>query len=311
MEKRIDAATRKYDDTIRMISRANIAERERRSALDFTNAAFERHIRVIRNANAGTIELQRTNIGFKNSVLDVRDSVKLLERQEAQRIAAARKNAKDLETIEKKRVADALSFERIMQQAQTRASGITGRAARQVSPEQFSGISASTTNALNQYQSALRTYGLNSAGATKATGEFNRAMQALSGDIARVGGLLPRISDNARVLSAAFGAANASVSGFSRAIFNTNAALAALGGAFALREFTNAIIEFEKFTNTLRTVSNTSGEFQRNLQFLTNEANRIGFSVGEVGNSFARLSLAMKGAGFSGDETLPQGGATK
>ena len=303
MEKRIDAAARQYEKMIRMINQANVSESQRRNLITDTGNAYLKHLAVIQKVNAGTLDLTRANIAWKNSVSDVKDSVKALETQENRRVAAARKNASELAAIEKKRVTDVVAFERIMQQAQTRASGITGRAARQVGPEQFSAISASTTNALNQYQSALRTYGLNSVGATKATGEFNRAMQGLSGDIARTGGLLPKLSDNARVISAAFGAANASLSGFSRIVFNTGAAIAALGAAFGTREIVQSIVEYEKFTNTLRTVSATSGEFQRNLQFLTNEADRIGFSVGEVGNSFARLSLAMKGAGFSGDET--------
>lgn len=310
MNRRLEDGAKKYQQITRLINQHALAEGVRAGTMARLNRSFEDFNRTASKVNASNKDLRVSTRLYNDQIDKLKDGIATVARLEKQRVAETKKNAaetvrtaRELAAIEKKRVADALSFERIMQQAQTRASGITGRAARQVSPEQFSGISASTTNALNQYQSALRTYGLNSIGATKATGEFNRAMQALSGDIARVGGLLPRISDNARVLSAAFGAANASVNGFSRAIFNTNAALAALGGAFALREFTNAIVEFEKFTNTLRTVSNTSGEFQRNLQFLTNEANRIGFSVGEVGNSFARLSLAMKGAGFSGDET--------
>jgi len=299
MEKRIDAAARQYEKMIRMINQANVSESQRRNLITDVGNAYSKHLPIIQKVNAGVLELTKSNIGWKNSVSDVKDSLRALEKQEKQRIATS----KELAMVEKKRISDTLALERILQQAQTRVAGIIGRAGRQVSAEQFSGISAAATNALNQYSSALRTYGLGTSGAVKATGEFNRAMQSLSGDIARVGGLLPRVSENARVISAAFGAANASVKGFSRVLFNTNAALAALTGAFAVREITTSIMEFEKFTNTLRTVSSTSGEFQRNLQFLTSEANRVGFSVGEVGNSFARLSLAMKGAGFSGDET--------
>jgi tape measure domain-containing protein len=128
-------------------------------------------------------------------------------------------------------------------------------------------------------------------------------MRGLSSEIARVGGLLPRISDNARVFSAAFGAANASLGGFSRVAFNTSAALSALSGTLALREIIQAGLEIDKFVNTLKTVSEGSLGFQRNLNFLFEEANRVGFAVGDVGNSFARLSLAMKGAGFQGAET--------
>lgn len=303
MEKRIDAATRQYDDTIRMIKRANISERERKSALDFTNEAYLKHIKMIRDVKIGTDQLRQTNSAYKNSILDVRDSVRLLEKQENQRIATARKNAREMAAIEKKRVADAVAVEAALQQAQTRVAGIVGRAGRQMSTHGADVVSRQADLALASLTVGLEKYGTRSVESKRLTGEFNREMQRLSGEIARTGGLLPRLSDNARIVSAAFGAANASMRGFSRVLFNTNASLAALTGLLGLREITSSITEFEKFTNTLRTVSNTSGEFQRNLQFLTSEANRIGFSVGEVGNSFARLSLAMKGAGFSGDET--------
>ena len=190
-----------------------------------------------------------------------------------------------------------------LQQAQGSVQGVTLRAGRQLSPEAAAGITGQAEAALARYTKALNTYGVRSLEADRAAGAFGMAMRGLSSEIARVGGLLPRISDNARTISAAFGAANASVGGFSRAIFNTSAAISALTGAFALREITQSIMEFERFTNTLQTVSNSSNEFSRNLNFLFAEANRIGFAVGEVGNSFARLSLAMQSSGFNANES--------
>lgn len=310
MEKRLEEGAKKYEQITRLVNKHALSEGMRADTMNRVNRAFEQYNRVAGNVNATTIQMDRATRRYNQAIEQTKtgiDSVIKLERQKAEALRRSAKeqesNARAINRDTQRQVKDALAFERIMQQAQTRVAGITGRAGRQVSPERFSGISAGATNALNQYTSALRTYGLGTIGAQKATGEFNRAMQGLSGDIARVGGLLPKLSDNARVISAAFGAANASLNGFSRIVFNTGAAIAALGAAFGTREIVQSIVEYEKFTNTLRTVSATSGEFQRNLQFLTNEADRIGFSVGEVGNSFARLSLAMKGAGFSGDET--------
>lgn len=310
MEKRLEDGAKKYEQITRLVNKHALSEGMRADTMNRVNRAFEQYNRVASNVNASTLQIDRATRRYNQAIEQTKTGIESVVKLEKQKADALRRstteqdnNAKKAAQHAQRQIKDTLALERVLQQAQTRVAGITGRAGRQVSAEQFSGISAAATNALNQYSSALRTYGLGTSGAVRATGEFNRAMQSLSGDIARVGGLLPRVSENARVISAAFGAANASVSGFSRILFNTNAALAALTGAFALREFTNSIVEFEKFTNTLRTVSNTSGEFQRNLQFLTNEANRVGFSVGEVGNSFARLSLAMKGAGFSGDET--------
>lgn len=310
MEKRLEEGAKKYEQITRLVNKHALSEGMRADTMNRVNRAFEQYNRVASNVNATTIQIDRATRRYNQAIEQTKtgiDSVIKLERQKAEALRRSAKeqesNARAISRDTQRQAKDALAFERILQQAQTRVAGITGRAGRQVSPERFSGISAGATNALNQYTSALRTYGLGTIGAQKATGEFNRAMQGLSGDIARVGGLLPKLSDNARVISAAFGAANASLSGFSRIVFNTSAAIAALGAAFGTREIVQSIVEYEKFTNTLRTVSATSGEFQRNLQFLTNEADRIGFSVGEVGNSFARLSLAMKGAGFSGDET--------
>lgn len=310
MEKRLEDGAKKYEQITRLVNKHALSEGMRADTMNRVNRAFEQYNRVASNVNASTLQIDRATRRYNQAIEQTKTGIESVVKLEKQKADALRRstteqdnNAKKAAQHAQRQIKDTLALERILQQAQTRVAGITGRAGRQVSAEQFSGISAAATNALNQYTSALRTYGLGTNGAVKATGEFNRAMQSLSGDIARVGGLLPRVSENARVISAAFGAANASVKGFSRVLFNTNAALAALTGAFAVREITTSIMEFEKFTNTLRTVSSTSGEFQRNLQFLTSEANRVGFSVGEVGNSFARLSLAMKGAGFSGDET--------
>lgn len=310
MEKRLEEGAKKYEQITRLVNKHALSEGMRADTMNRVNRAFEQYNRIASNINATTLQMDRATRRYNQAIEQTKTGIESVVKLEKQKADALRRstveqdnNAKKAAQHAQRQIKDTLALERVLQQAQTRVAGITGRAGRQVSAEQFSGISAAATNALNQYTSALRTYGLGTSGAVKATGEFNRAMQGLSGDIARVGGLLPRVSENARVISAAFGAANASVKGFSRVLFNTNAALAALTGAFAVREITTSIMEFEKFTNTLRTVSSTSGEFQRNLQFLTSEANRVGFSVGEVGNSFARLSLAMKGAGFSGDET--------
>ena len=303
MEKRIDAAARQYEKMTRMINQSNVSESQRRNLITDTGNAYLKHLAVIQKVNAGTLDLTRANIAWKNSVSDVKDSVKALETQENRRVAAAQKSAKELAAIEKKSVADSLALQTKLEQAQTTVFGVNTRARRQLSPDMATGVTRQVDADYQRLATALRTYGVGSLEAGKATGEFNRAMKAASSEIARVGGLLPRISDNARTISAAFGAANASVGGFSRAIFNTSAAISALTGAFALREITQSIMEFERFTNTLQTVSNSSNEFSRNLNFLFGEANRIGFAVGEVGNSFARLSLAMQSSGFNANES--------
>jgi tape measure domain-containing protein len=309
LEARLEKGAREHEKITRLVNQHALSEKMRADTLGRVNRAFTEYNRVVGNSTSTTLQIDRATRQYSNTVRQLRDGIDSVVKLQNQKTKALKESEKEITRnasasakLASQEIARQMQMERILQQAQTRVAGIIGRAGRQVSGERFAGISVEAQNSLDRYTSALRTYGLNTIGATTATGEFNRNMQRLSGDIARVGGLLPKLSDNARVISAAFGAANASLSGFSRILFNTNAAVAALGGAFAMRELTQSIMEFEKFSNTLRTVSATGGEFQRNMQFLIAEADRVGFSVGEVGNSFARLSLAMKGAGFSSDE---------
>jgi tape measure domain-containing protein len=202
-----------------------------------------------------------------------------------------------------KLLAQEVSLEKAIQASRSRVSGITGRANRQLPNAEAASVIRQAVDAQRVYEEVLRKSGVGSLAAAQAQGNFARAMQNASGEIARQGGLLRTLNNNASALNSAFGGAGASLGGFGRIVFQTSAALASLAGAFALREITQTIMEFERFSNTLRTVSGSSVEFSRNMTFLISESNRIGFSIGEVGNSFARLSLAMQGAGFTGDQT--------
>lgn len=310
MEKRLEEGAKKYEQITRLVNKHALSEGMRADTMNRVNRAFEQYNRVAGNVNATTLQMDRATRRYNQAIEQTKtgiDSVIKLERQKAEALRRSAKeqesNARAISRDTQRQAKDALAFERIMQQAQTRVSGISLRASRQTPLEQAFRIDASAQRALNQYASTLKQYGTGSLQAEAASGKFNRSMQALSNEIAKTGGLLTRVSDNARVFSAAFGAANASLGGFSRVAFNTSAALSALSGTLALREIIQAGLEIDKFVNTLKTVSEGSLGFQRNLNFLFEEANRVGFSVGDVGNSFARLSLAMKGAGFQGAET--------
>ena len=310
MEKRLEDGAKKYEQITRLVNKHALSEGMRADTMNRVNRAFEQYNRVASNVNATTIQIDRATRQYNQAIEQTKTGIEAVVRLERQKAEALRRSAKEQESNARaisrdtqRQVKDALAFERAMQQAQTRVSGISLRASRQTPLEQAFRIDASAQRALNQYASTLKQYGTGSLQAETASGKFNRSMQALSNEIARTGGLLTRVSDNARVFSAAFGAANASLGGFSRVAFNTSAALSALSGTLALREIIQAGLEIDKFVNTLKTVSEGSLGFQRNLNFLFEEANRVGFAVGDVGNSFARLSLAMKGAGFQGAET--------
>lgn len=310
MEKRLEDGAKKYEQITRLVNKHALSEGMRADTMNRVNRAFEQYNRVASNVNATTIQIDRATRRYNQAIEQTKTGIEAVVRLENQKTDALRRNAKEQESNSRaisrdtqRQAKEVLALERIMQQAQTRVAGISLRASRQTPLEQAFRIDANAQRALNQYASTLKQYGTGSLQAEAASGKFNRSMQALSNEIAKTGGLLTRVSDNARVFSAAFGAANASLGGFSRVAFNTSAALSALSGTLALREIIQAGLEIDKFVNTLKTVSEGSLGFQRNLNFLFDEANRVGFAVGDVGNSFARLSLAMKGAGFQGAET--------
>ena len=310
LEARLEKGAREHEKITRLVNQHALSERNRVDTLGRVNRAFTEYNRVIGNSASSTLQIDRATRQYNNTVRQLRegvDSVVKLQNQKTKALIDSEKQIVRTAAAEsvaaKQQASNFASIERALQQAQTRVSGITGRAGRQLSTSGATSISREADAALASYTRNLRTYSVGSVESIRATADFNREMQRLSGEIARVGGLLPNISRGARTVSAAFGAANASVGGFSRAIFNTSAALSALTGTLALREITQSIMEFERFTNTLRTVSNSSVEFSRNLDFLFNEANRIGFAVGQVGNSFARLSLAMQSSGFNANES--------
>lgn len=317
MEKRLEEGAKKYEQITRLVNKHALSEGMRADTMNRVNRAFEQYNRVAGNVNATTLQMDRATRRYNQAIEQTKTGIDSVMKLENQRNAERRKSereqdaatkaaeraSKSAERARQQEIKDTLALERAMQQAQTRVSGISLRASRQTPLEQAFRIDASAQRALNQYASTLKQYGMGSLQAETASGKFNRSMQALSNEIAKTGGLLTRVSDNARVFSAAFGAANASLGGFSRVAFNTSAALSALSGTLALREIIQAGLEIDKFVNTLKTVSEGSLGFQRNLNFLFEEANRVGFAVGDVGNSFARLSLAMKGAGFQGAET--------
>jgi len=294
----IDRATRRYNQAIEQTKTGidSVIKLENQRATEAKKNAAEA-VRAAKEAMQGSRAVFRQAGGYQ-SLIDrltsggtgrQNDLASFYADQEKKATAQIDKSARALQAK--------------LQQAQGAAQGIILRAGRQLSPETGAGIIRQAEVALARYTSALNTHGVKSLEADRAAGAFKATMRGLSSEIARVGGLLPRISDNARVFSAAFGAANASLGGFSRVVFSTTAALSALSGTLALREIIQAGLEIDKFVNTLKTVSEGSLGFQRNLNFLFEEANRVGFAVGDVGNSFARLSLAMKGAGFQGAET--------
>ena len=64
-----------------------------------------------------------------------------------------------------------------------------------------------------------------------------------------------------------------------------------------------AQIALQRIKNTLQSVSGSAAEAGRSFQFLLSEARRIGFSLAENADNFARFSIAAKNANYTAKET--------
>lgn len=206
--KEIQVSTRLYNDQIDKLKDgiSTISRLERQRASEMKKNAAET-ARAAKEAMQGSRAVFRQTGGYQD----------LIDRLTSGGTGRRNEIAAQYAEQEKKAVAQIEKSARVLQarmeQAQTTVFGISTRARRQLPTDAAFGISQQAEAGYNRLATALRTYGVNSLEAGKATGEFNRTMKALSSEIARTGGLLPRLSDNARTISAAFGAANASLGG--------------------------------------------------------------------------------------------------
>ena len=295
-QNRRDAELKKFRSQIEStIQRADgYVKRQRGTYKNLIDTAVE----------AGTRQSQAFAAFYNNQAAQAERAAAKLEAIEKRSQDRRSKQSADAQLREQKAaVQSALAYERAVQAAQSRASNIGLRADRQLNTTDAVRVRTEAANALRVYEQALIRSGVGTQQAIVASGQFQRTMQGLSSEIAKTNGLLPGLDRNARTISASFGAANASLGGFSRLIFATGAAMASLAGALGMREIIQASMNFDRFSNTLKTVSQTTVEYRRNLNYLFAEGDRIGFNISEVGNAFARMSVAMKGAGFNTQQT--------
>jgi tape measure domain-containing protein len=268
-------------------------ERKMRAQADRDNLAFDlrksRAAAALARTNETAIERER-----KMRAQADRDNLAFDLRRE--RAAAA--SSRNMGTADQSRA-------RVIGGAENTALGVRNRIGRQLSddPALQTRLINQLDGALRNYTGTVQTYGARSIEATRATVVWNRELQNIRGTIAEKGGLLRTLNTNTETLRSSIGSLGTGFGSLNRLMLNTQVVLSGLTAALGLREVLDAIQVFERFSNTLRTVSASTGEFQQNMAFLFGEADRIGFSVGEVGNAFARLSVAMSGAGFSTEET--------
>jgi tape measure domain-containing protein len=306
----VDQAKQRYENLDRSIRQSNLAMGVQTGLRDQAMRSLDRYLRAMqaenvtaRQAASANIQYDRAMRNLNNNLKDgntlVQQRIVNTQRLSRETIAASRAEA----ATSRSALTAAIALERAIGSRATTVQNVDNRANRQLTPEQSAPIIRQNAAALAQYEGIVRQFGVRSVEATRAQIAFNQAIDRSRNAITTQNGLLSTLNNNARTISASFGAANASLGGFSRVVFSTQAALSAMAGALGLREIVVAMMNLERFTNTLRTVSAGVVDFNNNMRFLFAEGNRIGFNVAEVGNSFARLSVAMQGAGFSGNET--------
>lgn len=216
----------------------------------------------------------------------------------------AKKDATQSVSQARTQAVDTRSNIRVIGSAENNALGVSNRINRQLGedPALQARLYAQLDSALGKYTNTVRQYGARSTEALRASVEWNRELQNIRGTIAEKGGLLRTLNNNTNSLRDSIGNLGTGFSSLNRLMLNTQVVLTGLTAAFGFREIVQSIMNFERFSNTLRTVSGNTENYTDNLRFLYSEADRIGFSVGEVGNAFARLSVAMQGAGFTNND---------
>ena len=172
MNRRLEDGAKKYQQITRLINQHALAEGVRAETMARLNRSFEDFNRTASKVNASNKEIRVSTRLYNDQIDKLKDGIATVARLETQRVAAARKNAKELETIEKKRVADSIALQSRLQQAQGAVQGITLRAGRQLSPEAAAGITRQAEVALARYTTALNTYGVRSLEAGRAAGAF-------------------------------------------------------------------------------------------------------------------------------------------
>lgn len=149
-------------------------------------------------------------------------------------------------------------------------------------------IARATAGGTGQSAANAAFYAKQAEAAERAAAAETRRQAAANRGIAANAGLGRSLTG----LTSGFGTLN-------RVVLNSSVALQSLFAVLGLREVTRSIMAFERFSNTIKTVSGNSDLLAANMAFLETSAYRIGFSINEVGNSFARLAVAMTNAGFT------------
>lgn len=185
----------------------------------------------------------------------------------------------------------------------SRALGMNDRISRQVNdPRLAEDLGQRVSSSAGDATRAIRMYGADSMEATKALAAWKMEAQAVSGEIVKHNGLFKQLAQNTDTLRGSIEKAGAGFGGFRRVLLNTQVALATFTAVLGFREIVNAMQELETFKNTMAAVSPTAQDAAKNIEFLRNAGEAIGFSYLETGKAFSQFAAAAYATGATTDQ---------
>lgn len=131
----------------------------------------------------------------------------------------------------------------------------------------------------------------------KGQNQTNAAISQIQKDL----GDLSRNADNS---TTAIGKTNAEldkIGGNRAGIQSATVALQALAGSLVIKDFIDANVAIEQFRNTLKLVTGSTEAANKELDFITSTANRLGIEVRGAAGAYASFAAAAKGTAAEGE----------
>lgn len=124
--------------------------------------------------------------------------------------------------------------------------------------------------------------------------------------IAQIQRDLGDLSKNADSSTTAIGKTNDQldkIGGNRAGIQSTTVALQALAGSLVIKDFIDANVAIEQFRNTLKLVTGSTEAANKELDFITSTANRLGIEVRGAAGAYASFAAAAKGTAAEGENS--------
>jgi len=131
----------------------------------------------------------------------------------------------------------------------------------------------------------------------RAQNQTNTAIAGIQRDLAALSG-------NADTSTRALSGTNDQlerIGGNRAGIASATTALQALAGSLVIKDFIDANVAIEQFRNTLKLVTGSTDAANKELDFITNTANRLGIEVRGAAGAYASFAAAAKGTAAEGE----------